>query len=63
MSSLKTSFKEGLVEGEKVGIERGKIEGKIEEKIEIALAMKAEGFTTAQIAKITGLSKDEIARL
>ncbi|MFY7786534.1 MAG: Rpn family recombination-promoting nuclease/putative transposase [Thermoflexibacteraceae bacterium] len=71
MSSLKTSFKEGLVEGEKVGIEKGEkmgIEkgekmGIEKEKIAIALAMKAEGFTTAQIAKITGLSKDEIARL
>jgi predicted transposase/invertase (TIGR01784 family) len=59
MSSLKTSFKEGLVEGEKMGIEKGKIK----EKIEIALAMKAEGFTATQIAKITGLNEDEIVRL
>lgn len=63
MSSLKTSFKEGLVEGEKMGIEKGEKMGIEKEKIAIALAMKAEGFTAVQIAKITGLSEEEIVRL
>jgi len=38
-------------------------EGKMERNIEIAKNMKAEGFTLAQIAKITGLTETEIATL
>jgi predicted transposase/invertase (TIGR01784 family) len=38
-------------------------EGKTVGKIEIAKNMKAEGFTTAQIAKITGLTEIEIKEL
>ena len=58
-ASLHTSYKEGVVEGEKIGIEKGKIEG----KIEIARNLKAEGFSDAQIAKITGLTEQEIKHL
>ena len=37
--------------------------GKAEEKLEIARNMKAEGFNTAMIIKMTGLSAEEIERL
>ena len=40
-----------------------KREGRAEEKIENATAMKKEGFDTAVIARITGLSPSEIERL
>jgi len=49
-ASINTSFREG------------KSEGKMEEKIAIARNMKDEGFTIAQIAKVTGLSEDEIVK-
>ena len=50
---------EGLEEGEAIG----RTKGRTEEKIETARNMKQEGFDTAVIAKITGLSSSEIERL
>ncbi|MDG7053618.1 MAG: Rpn family recombination-promoting nuclease/putative transposase [Wolbachia endosymbiont of Alcedoecus sp.] len=44
-------------------IMQSRIEGKIEGKIEVAKAMLAEGMNVATIAKVTGLSTDEIEKL
>jgi predicted transposase/invertase (TIGR01784 family) len=41
----------------------GKAEGRAERDIEIARGMRVEGFDPAIIAKITGLTLDEIKRL
>ena len=66
-ASLHTSYKDGVVDGEKIGIEKGKVEGRIEGiiegKIEIARKLKADGFSNAQIAKITGFTEQEIREL
>ena len=50
-----TSRAEGLKEGMEKGIKEG--------IIQTARKMKTEGFTTAQIQQITGLSEVEIERL
>ncbi|MFI3222020.1 MAG: PD-(D/E)XK nuclease family transposase, partial [Methylococcaceae bacterium] len=49
-----------FADGEQQGIVKGKIEGKIEEKYETAIAMLAEGFDVATIARLTKLSIQEI---
>jgi predicted transposase/invertase (TIGR01784 family) len=43
--------------------DEGKMEGKMEGKIEVAQALKANGIAIAIIAKATGLSESEIAKL
>jgi predicted transposase/invertase (TIGR01784 family) len=55
--------KEGREEGKKEGREEGKKEGKREEKIEVAQNLKALGDSSEKIAKVTGLSIEEIAKL
>ena len=45
------------------GREEGREEGKTHKAMDIALNMKNEGFNSAMIAKITGLSSEEIKRL
>ncbi|MGL9688287.1 MAG: hypothetical protein ACR5K6_00590 [Wolbachia sp.] len=45
------------------GREEEKKEGKEEREIEIAKAMLAEGMNAATIAKLTGLSTDEVEKL
>jgi predicted transposase/invertase (TIGR01784 family) len=45
------------------GTEKGRAEGRVEEKLDIARNMKQEGSKTAFIAKVTGLSEEEIERL
>ena len=56
-----------IVSAEEKGIEIGKAEGKAEEnirvKIEIAKAMLLDGDSVEKVAKITGLSIDEIQKL
>jgi len=51
------------IEGEAIGEARGKAEGEAKKSNEIALSMKNEGFDTAMIIKMTGLSPEEIERL
>ena len=57
----------GLAEGLEKGMERGRAEGRAEGEVkrarETAAAMKAKGFSTADIADITGLTKKEIEKL
>jgi len=50
-------------EREKIGIQKGREQGKLEEKIKTAENMKKEDIDTPIIAKITGLSLEEIEKL
>jgi predicted transposase/invertase (TIGR01784 family) len=58
---------EGRQEGEQVGWQKGKQEGwqegLEEEKRRTARAMTADGMDTNTIARITGLTVDEIRRM
>jgi predicted transposase/invertase (TIGR01784 family) len=47
----------------KTGKLEGKIEGKIEGNIEVAKALQADGFSLADIQRITGLSLEELQSL
>jgi predicted transposase/invertase (TIGR01784 family) len=58
-ATLDTREKKGRAEGRA----EGKAEGQAERSIEIARSMKSEGFDSAMIAKITGLSPETIERL
>jgi predicted transposase/invertase (TIGR01784 family) len=52
-----------LKQAKSEGKAEGKAEGKTEEKVEIAKAMLLDGDTVEKVAKITGLSIDEIQKL
>ena len=54
---------EGHSEGLKEGLSKGKMEGVKEERMQTARRMKIEGFSIELIAKMTGLSPEEIALL
>ena len=54
---------EGMLLGRKDGIAEGARQGAYQNKLETAAAMKLEGFAFAMIAKITGLSVEEIEKL
>lgn len=45
------------------GLEKGREEGRAEEKILSAKKMKSKGFSTEDIAEITGLTEEEINRI
>ena len=47
----------------KQGIEKGRTEGAIARNIEIARNLSSEGMAIKSIAKITGLSEEEIKKL
>jgi predicted transposase/invertase (TIGR01784 family) len=51
------------IEGEVIGEAKGRAEGEAQKALEIARSMKQEGFDPVIIAKITGLTLDEIKRL
>ena len=57
--SLMCERKEGILQG----IEQGREEGREEEKRQLALKMLAEGFDTAVVSKITGLTEEEVLAL
>jgi len=54
---------EGVAEGHAKGIAEGRAEGEKKKALEIARNLKSLGVPPANIAKATGLSKEEIARL
>ena len=60
---LEEGRKEGLEEGRKEGLEEGRKEGMNEERIKNARGMKAEGVADEIIARVTGLTPEEIAAL
>ncbi len=49
--------------GLKEGIEQGRQEGREEGKLETAKALMEEGFDTARISKITGLTVEQVESL
>jgi predicted transposase/invertase (TIGR01784 family) len=57
------AFHTAQFEGVEIGRAEGRAEGEIQKAIEIARNMKIEGLDPTLIAKITGLSPDEIERL
>ncbi len=54
-SALNSARRKGIAEGEALGLAKG--------KRELALNLKAEGFDPAKIARLTGLSVEEVERL
>ena len=60
---LADGIAEGMAKGMAKGMEKGMAEGIAKAKAEYAKKMKAEGFDNALIAKITGLSVEQIERL
>jgi predicted transposase/invertase (TIGR01784 family) len=60
---LSAAEAKGEAKGKAEGKVEGKAEGRAEEKIEIARAMLLEGDSIEKIAKITGLSIEEIEKL
>ena len=54
---------QGIQKGREQGIQKGREQGKLEEKIKTAENMKKEDIDTPIIAKITGLSLEEIEKL
>ena len=53
----------GIQKRREQGIQKGREQGKLEEKIKTAENMKKEDIDTPIIAKITGLSLEEIEKL
>ncbi|MBF0500136.1 MAG: Rpn family recombination-promoting nuclease/putative transposase [Candidatus Riflebacteria bacterium] len=62
-SMVESSYGVGKIEGRKEGRTEGRAEGRTEGRAEVARNMLAEGLETSFIAKITGLSPDEIETL
>ena len=58
-----SAFETARIEGEATGEARGEAKGRSEREFEIARNMKREGFDSEIIAKMTGLSPEEIERL
>ena len=54
---------EGRKEGRKEGLEEGREKGLREQTIAIAKSMKAEGISPETIAKVSGLTLDEVENL
>jgi predicted transposase/invertase (TIGR01784 family) len=50
-------------EGKQEGMEKGIEEGKQKALLQIVLRMKKAGFSTADIAKATGLTEEQIKKL
>lgn len=57
---IAAGLKEGMAKGIEEGMEKGMEKGKKEEQLAIAINMKKEKMPTALIAKITGLTEEEI---
>lgn len=60
---LDTARKEGLAEGRAEGLVKGRAEGRAEGILFTARNMKNEGVPLDIVAKVTGLSKEEIEKL
>jgi flagellar biosynthesis/type III secretory pathway protein FliH len=59
----KEAYVEGRSEGWAAGLEEGKAEGKAEGIIEMIINMHKEGFSNVQIAKVSGKSEQEVAKI
>jgi predicted transposase/invertase (TIGR01784 family) len=62
-SKVVQAKREGLREGLEEGMRTGMQKGRREEKLEIAKTLKVLGDPIEKIARLTGLSPDEIAAL
>ena len=62
-SAEQKGMKRGMEKGMEEGMEKGMEKGKAEEKQQIARNMKSFGLAPEAIAKMTGLSLEEINRL
>jgi predicted transposase/invertase (TIGR01784 family) len=60
---MKTKLLEARIEGEKQGRAAGRAEGRAEGIVSVARNMKLSGMAENQIAQMTGLSLQEIAKL
>ena len=58
-----TAYEDGKSKGEEIGKKKGRLEGKLEGKIEDVKNALALDLDIETIAKITGLSKEEIEKL
>ena len=63
LKGLKKGIKQGLEQGIKQGIEQGLEQGALEEKRKTAKAMKVLGLPLETIARVTGMSAEDIAKL
>ena len=61
--NIVTARGEGRLEGHAEGLEEGRAEGRAESKLEDAKNLKCLGVSMDIIAKATGLSVEEIAKL
>jgi len=61
--ALKKGRQEGVKEGRQEGIKEGRQEGEFDKAILIARKMIQEGFSLADIAKLTDLSPDDLQKL
>ena len=57
------AMEQGIKQGRIEGIAQGEASGRAAEKIEMARAMKSEGIDAETIAKVSGLSAEEIEKL
>jgi predicted transposase/invertase (TIGR01784 family) len=62
LSVIATAKHEGRQAGREEGRKEGREEGRLEERMEIAREMKKEGDSIEKIARITGLSKEQIEK-
>ena len=60
---LAEGMEKGMAEGMEKGMAEGRAEGETKSKMETALKMKSKGFSAADIADITGLTKEEIEKM
>ena len=54
---------DGIEQGRSEGIAQGEASGRAERELEMAKAMKAENIDIETIAKVSGLSKEDIEKL
>ena len=60
---MKKGLQSGLTEGRAEGRAEGRTEGEAKSKTEIAKKMKDEGLEVEFIARVTGLTKEDVEAL
>ena len=63
MDARRAGFQQGITQGVAQGMRQGEARGSRQAKLETARLMKAETLASDLIAKVTGLSKEEIEKL
>ena len=62
-ATMRNAARKGMARGLAEGEAKGRAEGEAKNKIETARIMKSKGFSVADIADITGLTKKEIEKM